>query len=82
MVGFAGMTNLDRLCAAEGVTGGTIHDYDRRLNAFKLAGKSIACMEYSEFRDFASKLNAAGDYDGAMLIAKAMVAHMQFNRMC
>jgi hypothetical protein len=39
-------------------------------------------MEYGEFRDFASKLNAAGDYDGAMLIAKAMVAHMQFNRMC
>ena len=76
---YAGMTNLDRLIAAEHVQGGVISDYDRRFKAQELSGKSFALMSIDEMAAHARKLMDAGLYDECRVVNRATIAHLRFS---
>lgn len=74
------MTNLERLIAAEGVQGGVIAEYDRRLKAKELSGQSLATMDNQLMAEHATRLINAGLYEEARLVSKATIMHLKFAR--
>ena len=65
------MTNLEKLIRANGHSGGTIHQYDRALNAYAYMGCSISQMNDSDMRKLALKQKEPSRYRVLMTAANS-----------
>lgn len=70
------MTNLERLIKAEGVQGGTIHDYERRTKCTKLMGKSLTELDNDkgDFNTLANLLIDEGKTDIGLIVSQASMS--------
>ena len=73
------MTNLERFIKAEGVQGGTIHEYERRTRCYEITGIPLCQLPLQKFHVLA-KAWLAVDPEVARLVSKAQIAHLVMAR--